>query len=169
MPRSRRPFTKGTKKIQSKIWQLSSGIFGTSAGTAALLFATPGGDPTTILRIRGEISGWVDGTQAPAKAALITYGIIQVPEGTGSTVVWDPFSDANAPWLLYGQAVVGYEEMVTDVVDVPGLSSFRHVIDNKAMRILRPDIELQFAVTNTTVGGALGVNLNYGLRWLQGF
>ncbi len=168
MPRPRLR-SRGQKKLDHTRWDNSNGIFGTSAGAAAFEFSAVGTEPATLLRIRGEVAAWVDGTQAPAKAALISYGIILVPEGTGTTVLFDPFLDANAPWLLYGQGVIAYEEMVTDVVDVPGVTSFRHVIDNKAMRIIRPDVEMQFVVTNTTIGGALGVNLNVGLRWLIGF
>ncbi len=164
-----RVFRKGTKKIQSKVWELSNGFAAQSAGVTGINFSTVGTVPTTLLRIRGEVMAWADGTQAPATAALVSYGIILVPEGTGTTVLFDPFADPNAPWLLYGQGTIGYEEAVTDVVDMPGLTSFRHIIDNKAMRIIRPDVEMQFCVTNTTINGALGVNLNFGLRWLQGF
>ncbi len=170
MARPRRFPTKGTKKIQAKIWELSTGqAAGISAGTTALNFASVGTNPSTLLRIRGEVAGYLLGASAPAVGVRLTYGIILVPEGTGTTVLWDPVTDANAPWLLYGQAHLAYDEKVTDVVDVPGMSSFRHVIDNKAMRIIRPDVEMQFVVTNTTTISADSATLLYGLRWLQGF
>ncbi len=159
-----------TKKIDNVIWDLSTGGVGAlSAGTSAILFASVGTQPTTLLRMRGQVLSYVDATQAPGGLVQLTMGIIKVPEGSGTTVQYDPATDANAPWIWYDFALLGYEEMVTDVVDVPGATSFRSVIDNKAMRRIRPDEELQFAITNTTQAGALSVNMRYGVRWLQGF
>ncbi len=63
--------------------------------------------------------------------------------------------------------MIGYEEMVTDVVDVLGLTSQRLVIDSKAMRIVR-NSEIQMVVENTTIGSALAVNLNVQGRFLSG-
>ncbi len=158
------------KKIQSLIWDLSSGTFSAlSAGSAALNFSSVGSTPTTLLRIRGEVTGYIDAASAPGKLVAINYGIILVPESQGTTVIWNPVGDATAPWLLYGTMILGTEEMVTDVVDVPGISSRIHSIDNKAMRRIRPDVEMQFVVENTTLLTASSVNLSYSLRWLQGF
>ena len=122
---------------------------------------------TTLVRIRGEVVCYLDATSAPGTLVQIIYGIIQVPEGSAGAARYSPVADPNAPWLLYGTAHLGYEEMVTDVIDVPGMTSFRHVIDNKAMRIIRPDVELQLVVSNTTVFTAAPVNFAYNLRWLQ--
>ena len=161
---------RAQKKLDHTRWDLSTGSFSAqSAATAAINFSSVGTTPATLLRIRGEVFGWNDAASTPPKSIQCTYGIILVPEGTGTTVLFDPVSDGNAPWLLWGTAHLGYEEMVTDVVDVPGLTSFRHVIDNKAMRIIRPDIEMQFVMTNTTVGGSGNMNVAYSLRWLLGF
>ena len=168
--RSRFPQRAFTKKIDHTLWELSTAFFaGLTAGASAAQFSTVGTTPTTLLRIRGEVMGFLDVAGDPPFGVQISYGIHLVPEGTGTTVLADPFADANASWLLYGTAFIGYEEMVTDVVDIPGITSFRHVIDNKAMRKIPPDTEMQFVVVNTTVGGAKGVNVSYQLRWLQGF
>ena len=172
MPLSRRPFRGRpvAKKIQHTSWELSNGNFtAQAAGTTARAFSSVGTAPTTLMRIRGEVMGFIDGVLGAGKLVMCSYGIILVPEGTGTTVLYDPFTDGNAPWLLYGQASLGYEELVTDVVDVPGITSFRHVIDNKAMRIIRPDVEMQFVMTNTSTVSAQAVHVAYGLRWLQGF
>jgi len=171
MPRPSRPHrARAGKKLDHTTWRLSNGFFSAqAAGTAALNFSTVGTQPATLLRIRGEVCGYADAADAPGAASLLTYGVILVPEGTGATVLFDPFTDGNAPWLLYGQALIAYEEKVTDVIDVPGITSFRHAIDNKAMRIIRPDVEMQFVITNTTLLSAGAVNLSYGLRWLEGF
>ena len=172
MARFRDSFSRArpAKKIDNVIWDLSNGfVTGLSAGTQAFQFSTVGTAPTTLMRIRGEIFSYLRGTTAPATLARVTYGIILVPEGSGATVQFAPISDANAPWLLYGSGVVGYNEEVTDVIDVPQLTMFRHDIDNKAMRKIRPDVEMQLVVENTTLAGADAVDFGYQLRWLQGF
>ncbi len=159
-----------TKKIDSVSWDVSNGFSAAqSQGTQAINFASVGTIPTTWMRIRGEISAWIDGLEAPAVSCRCTYGLILVPEGTGTTVLFDPVADGNAPWLLYGSAELAYEEHVVDVIGNPGMTSFRHTIDNKAMRIIRPDIEIQMVVVNTTTTSAASFNFGYQLRWLQGF
>ncbi len=120
----------------------------------------------TILRTRGELVVSVDGTSAPGALALISCGLIIVPEGTGTTVLQSPFTDANADWFWYQQITVGYEEMVTDVVDVPGITSARVPVDSKAMRIGVPDTEVQFVAENTTLATAEVVNISLALRFL---
>ena len=164
-----RPFRSRARPLKNRyIWELSTGSFSAqAAGTSALQFSSVGTAQTTLVRIRGEIIGSVDATQAPGGLVSLTWGIILVPEGSGTTVQYKPSQDANAPWLLYGSAHLGYEEMVTDVVDVPAITGFRLVIDNKAMRIIRPDQEMQLVVDNATVFTALPVNFAYTLRWLQ--
>ncbi len=174
MPQPRRSFRAPAraKKLDHKNWELSNGYFSAIAAAAspvALQFSTSASQPATLLRIRGEITAYRDGTTAPPTAVLVSYGIILVPEGTGTTPLFDPFIDANAPWLLYGQGLIAYEEAVSDVVDVPVVTGFRHVIDNKAMRIIRPDVEMQFVLANTTQASTSSINLNYGLRWLLGY
>ena len=166
----RRQFSHPGKKLDHTAWDLSSGFASAlSAGNQAFEFSSVGSQPSTLLRIRGEISCWLDGTDAPPVGIQVNYGIILVPEGSGSTPRYTPFGDANAPWLLYGQGTIGYEEAVTDVVAVQNIMSFSHTIDNKAMRIIRPDVEMQLVVENTSVGGAGAINFSYNLRWLQGF
>ncbi len=175
MARSRsRTFPAGrlpAKKLDHTLWQLSTGSFSAiaSGATAALGFSSAGTTPATLLRMRGEVLGFLDAVQAPGRLIQVNYGIILVPEGSAADVQFAPLSDANAPWLLYGTAMLGYEEAVTDVIDFPGLTSFRHVIDNKAMRIIRPDVEMQFVVENTTLFAAATLNLAFSMRWLQGF
>jgi len=109
----------------------------------------------------------MDGAATLGSAVRVTIGINQVPEGTGVTVLRTPRGDADYSWIYWTSFVLGYEEQVTDVVDVPGLSSFREVLDNKAMRILRPDEELQVVFENSTLGGASTVNLNMDGRILS--
>ena len=159
------------KKIDHVAWDgfmLSHNALG--AGIAAFTFLTQALDrPTTLMRIRGQLHCFVDGAQATGGACNISAGIIKVPEGTSTTVVYNPVADDKAAWLWYSSFFIGYEEMVTDVIDVPGITSFREKIDNKAMRIVRPDEELQLVVENTTIGGAISVNFGIAGRMLNGF
>ncbi len=171
MPRPRRSFRgRPGKKLDHTRWEVSTGQFlAQSAGSVAFNFSAAATQPATLLRMRGEILGFIDAVATPGVLVSVTYGIILVPEGTGTTVLFDPLLDGNAPWLLWGTGILGYEEMVTDVVDVPGISSFRNVIDNKAMRIIRPDVEMQFVMNNATIGTAHATALTVALRWLLGF
>lgn len=156
-------------KIQNVRWLGGTFTFGgLGAGSAALTFLTAGNDTETILRVRGELIVFRDGLSAPASLIDVALGAIVMPEGQGTTVVSDPATDSNAPWFLYERGTVGYEEMVTDVVDVPGLTIFRKEIDVKAMRIIRPGIEAQLVHVNTTIEGAQTVNTNLSVRALFG-
>ena len=157
------------KKMDNLFWGVATGFFaGQSAGPAALNFITTPTLPATLLRLRGEVICYLDGAGASSELIRVHMGIILVPEGSGTTVVYDPHLDPNAPWLYHQIVHLGYEERVTDVVDSPVTSAARYVIDNKAMRRIRPDVEAQFCMTNETVGGAEAVNVVYGIRVLQG-
>jgi len=163
MPRGRH-----AKKIQYTHWTYGSADHGAlTAGTAASTVAAAQHEPETILRIRGEWVAYVDGASAPPKTMAVGVGLILVPEGEGTTVRWSPITDGDAPWLWVDYAIIGYEEMVIDVVDVPALTMVRRVIDNKAMRIVR-NRELQFVVENATIGGAGAVNVFANFRVLSG-
>ncbi len=159
------------KKIDNVFWGVTSGIFSAlgAGGTLALNAIAVGTQAATLLRVRGEVLGYLDAVQTPPTGCRLSMGLILVPEGTGSTVVYDPALDSNAPWLWYAMMHLGYEEYVTDVIDTPLVSASRLVVDNKAMRRIRPDVEVQFVVNNTTTFGATPANLAFGLRILQGF
>ena len=129
-----------------------------SAGTIAKTLLAAQHDRETILRIRGSLMCYIDAAAAPGILVEVAVGFILVPEGTGTTVLWSPATDADAPWMYYTSFLLGYEEMVTDVVDVPSLSGYREVIDSKAMRRVRNQ-ELQVVVENTSVLSAKTVNL----------
>ena len=152
---------RGSKKIDFVRW---SGFNGTAnaltAGTLGSLAIVAEAVPETIMRTRGNLVAWMDGTQAPGPATQVAVGMIVVPEGTGSTVLWSPFTDINAPWFYHTQFLLGYEEYVIDVIDAPGLSVYREVIDSKAMRKIPPDSEIQVVFENTTIISAGTVNVH---------
>ena len=156
------------KKIDFTHWTGFSGTsVAQSAGSVGVTLGAAVHEPETLLRIRGEALVFVDANQAPGTRVLVTMGIINVAEGTGTVVNWAPFTDADAPWIWYWSCVVGYEEYVIDVIDCPQLSSNRVVIDSKSMRILRNQ-ELQFVVENTTLGSATSINAEVSGRILTG-
>jgi len=156
------------KKIDFVHWSGQAGSFlGQGAGTNALTLFAALHEPETLLRIRGNLITTLDGTQAPGGLVRMGLGIINVAEGTGTVANWSPLADPDAPWIWYDTFFVGYEEAVTDVIDVPGLSSYRSTIDSKAMRIIRNQ-ELQLVLEQATTGAAMTTNTAVSVRILSG-
>jgi len=152
------PRRRSGKKIDFVHWTGFSDTFnGQAAGSVGKTLFAAQHDPETLLRIRGNFVSYVDGAQAPGGQIGVGAGIILVPEGTGTTVLWAPLADADAPWIWYTSFLLGYEEYVTDVIDSPGVTSFREVIDNKAMRVIRNQ-EVQLVVEQGTTGTAMSMN-----------
>ena len=158
------------KVIDNLRWSGGVALFGSAlgAGTAALTVLAAGVPRETIMRTRGEVTVALDSVSIPGALILVSMGMVLVPEGTGTTVVWDPFSDAEAPWFWFRETVLGYEEMVADVIDIPGLTSSRIVVDSKAMRRANVDEEAQFVITNTTLIAAKAINFGASFRFLLG-
>ncbi len=158
------------KKIDTVHWISGQFSFITQgAGTVAGTLAAAQHLPETLMRTRGEWYGGLDGPQAAKVGTLITIGMIQVPEGTGTTVLWSPFTDSDAPWIWWDTAMLIYEEMVTDVAwNTPG-TAVRRVVDSKAMRKLR-NTELQLVLESTTISGitAADIDVNFHVRLLAG-
>ncbi len=127
------------KKIDFTHW---TGFAGTSlglaaAGTSAATLLAAAHEPETLLRTRGNVVAFVDGPQDPGVLVSVGVGFIPVPEGTGTTVLWSPITDPDAPWFWFDRFTIGYEEAVVDVIAMAALSVYRSVIDSKAMRIVR--------------------------------
>ncbi len=137
-----------------------------AAGSVGFTLAAAQHDRETIMRTRGSLLGYLDGTQSPGTLLVVAVGFALVPEGTSTTVLWSPFTDPDAPWFYYESFFLGYEEYVTDVIDAPGVSSFRQVIDSKAMRRVRNQ-EVQMVVENATVLAAGTVNVGVNGRFLS--
>ncbi len=162
-----------TKKIDSVFWTGGTpvSVGAQTAGTIAgnILGVSAINRPVTILRVRGEVLSYLDGAQAPAGLVRLDMGLAVVPEGSAAVAAWDPTTDENAPWFWFQRVHLGYEEMVTDVIDIPGITSVRTVVDGKAMRKLGVAEEVQFAVSNVTVNGARTINTIIAVRFLLGF
>ena len=159
------------KKIDNLRWlgSIVAPFAAMGSGSQAFTVANAGVPRETIMRTRGQVIVAIDGTSAPGTMALISMGLVLVPEGQGTTVVWEPFNDAEAPWFWHYETFLGYEEMVTDVIDVPGITSDRVIVDSKAMRKANVDEEIQFVITNTVViGGGEIINAAATFRFLLG-
>jgi len=141
------------KKITTVHWEgVSFEAAGLTAGTVGQLVAAAQHLPETLMRIRGEVAACFSGSLAPTVGVALSMGIIQVPEGTGTTVLWSPFTDADAPWIWWDAFNLLYFEQVTDVIASQAAMSARRVMDSKAMRKLR-NTELQFVAENVTITG----------------
>jgi len=156
------------KKIHYTHWTGFEATFlALGAGSSAATVGAALHEPETLLRTRGSLVCYVDAVQAPSAMAQVAIGIIPVPEGTGTTVLWSPITDSDAPWLYYSRFVVGWEEGVTDVIEVAGLGIYRETVDSKAQRILRNQ-ETQCVIEQTTLNGAVSVNATLTGRFLSG-
>ncbi len=157
------------KTIGHTRWQGFSGTaFGLSAGSSAVSVGPSSVQRETIMRTRGNLIAYIDGLVNPAIAIRCACGLAVVPEGTSTTVLWGPLTDQNAPWFWHTIFVVGYEEYVADVIDAPGLSVYREVIDSKAMRKFPPDSEIQLVFEQDTIAGLGDVNFSANGRFLIG-
>ena len=156
------------KKIRQVHWTFASfGATGFAAGTVASNMLAAQHLPETLLRIRGEVMCHLDGAIAPNVALSLGMGLIQVPEGTGSTVLWSPLTDGDAPWIWWDVFALGYSEPVVDVIAVQTAMAARRIIDSKAMRKFR-NTELQFVAENITTQTAGSVDILGAFRVLAG-
>ena len=161
------------KKIRETHWTLASWDVAAIAGTGTVGVTLSAAQhlPETLMRIRGRYSVALDGALSSPQGAGVAMGIILVPEGTGTSVLWSPISDGDAPWIWWDTATLLYEESVTDVLQsTSNVSSLSAVIDSKAMRVVRNQ-EIQFVLEN---GSALtgytteAVNSAGQMRMLSG-
>jgi len=157
---------KSGKKIDFTRWTFGAFDSALASGSAQGVIVSPATRAQTILRTRGEIVCYADGTQAPAGRVRVGVGFLV--QQAGATAVSLPVTDGDSPFFWYEVFIIGYEEMVTDVIDIPGLSMFRKTIDSKAMRIVRADQEVICIAENLTVGSAMTVNLSVSARFLIG-
>ncbi len=145
------------KKIETVHWTVGAPVNVVSLASAAIeavnVFAAQH-LPETLLRIRGEWVSSLVGALTDAGAARLVAGMILVPEGTGTTVLWSPFIDGDAPWIWWDVMNLVHREPVVDVISTE-LSGARRVIDSKAMRKNR-NRELQFVVENLDPGALTG-------------
>ncbi len=150
-----------SKKIDVVHWTYGSfGETGTAAGVVAQNVLSAQHLPETLLRIRGEWMTGISTQGAPARGTSVTLGLILVPEGTGTTVLWSPITDGDAPWIWWDVINVVHQEVVADVIAVQGMMSGRRVIDSKAMRKVR-NTELQVVFESATLPSLTAVSVSW--------
>jgi len=149
-----------SKKIDSVHWTYGSFLqLAQGPGVVAENVMSALHLPETLLRIRGE---WVcnfSGALGDGEGAGVTVGLIQVPEGTGTTVLWSPITDGDAPWIWWDVMHLIYQEYVVDGNFSSQVASGRRTIDSKAMRKLR-NTELQFVLENADLGALTGASVD---------
>ncbi len=163
------PRRRGTKKIHYTHWTGGgAAAVGQGAGTAAQQVFAAQHLTETLLRFRGNMEAYLDGGQDSNVGVRFSLGLILVPEGTGTTVLWSPITDDDAPWIWTETFGLNYEEAAVDLIQSTGqVSSIRRIIDSKAMRIIRNQ-EIQCVVENVTTIGAANVGWSLYVRALQG-
>ncbi len=151
------------KKIDTVHWTLVQEASASAAvGIVAFNALAAQHLPETLMRIRGEWACGFAGALASQVGVAITGGLIQVPEGTGTTALWSPVTDGDAPWIWWDTIHFFYAEQVADVVaNSPGAFG-RRVIDSKAMRKMR-NTELQFVIQRVTISGMSTGNTDVSL------
>jgi len=158
------------KKIDTVHWSLAQdSVVSLSAGVAAKNLLSAQHLPETLLRIRGEWAAGFAGVLANGVGTAVACGVILVPEGTGTTVLWSPIADGDAPWIWWDVFNLMYTEAVSDVIASQETLSRSRVVDSKAMRKVR-NTELQLVVENATITGlsAGPVNVSFSGRVLAG-
>ncbi len=152
------------KKIDNVHWTGLSAVWAAqTAGSTGRAGLAAQHLPETLLRFRGEWGTTLVGSQAGSVGVEIAIGMIQVPEGTGTTVLWSPITDDDAPWIWWDTISLLYEEPVVDTIST-NLSGARRVVDSKSMRKLR-NTEIQFVVENATISGLGSATTNV---WVSG-
>ena len=103
------------KTIDVVHWTLATGqAIALSAGTVASTLLAAQHLPETLLRMRGEWVASLDGVQNQGIGVAVAAGAILVPEGIGTTVLWSPITDGDAPWVWWDTMHLIYEEYVAD-------------------------------------------------------
>ena len=146
------------KKIDTVHWTLIQETLSTGAGSLAINALPAQHLPETLLRIRGEFIVAPQAPLADAQGAVMACGLILVPEGTGTTVLWSPITDGDAPWIWWDAMNCDYQEFIADGNYTSNTCDGRRVIDSKAMRKVR-NTELQFVVENATITGLTAMTL----------
>ncbi len=156
------------KSINQTFWAfLGANVAAQSAGSQAITFLAAQDLPRTLMRLRGEFLAIFDAAPDVGDQVTVGAGLILVPEGTSTTVLWSPVTDGSAPWIWVDYITLIYEEFNTNVDASQVGAGARRIIDGKAMRRMRNQ-ELQLVVENQTNGTAQATNTSVNTRILLG-
>ena len=163
------PRRRSGRKIDFTHWTgfNASTVSLASGATAGVTLANAQHLPETNLRTRGQALASFVGAGAAGILARFGIGFILVPEGTGTTVLWSPLTDTDAPWFYYLTGNVFHGEAVTDVLGYSDLGGVRETIDSKAMRIVK-NMEIQVVFEQSGITGTQAMNMAVAGRFLSG-
>ena len=145
-------------------WTLGQfSALGQASNTAAQsVIVTAGTTSQTIMRVRGSWACQLDLASADGDAAFIGIGFLVQQAGATATSL--PNTDGDAPFFFYETVPLIVEDASLSIDR--GLSSFRGVIDGKAMCVLRPDQEVIAIAEMSNVSGAPSWNVMASARFL---
>jgi len=118
----------------------------------------------TLMRVRGHWSVSFDGDEMAADHLEVGIGLLL--QQTGAVATSLPLTDPNAPWIWYDQVALYTAEGTN--ADQGFLTSYRGVIDSKAMRRMKPDQSLIFVLETSNIVGAPTVDGYANARFLFG-
>ena len=146
-------------------WTLGTTSFlALAAGNSSDTVVSAGTTSQTIMRVRGEILSWLDGTLGPGAAIIVALGLLIQQAGATATSL--PLTDGEAPFMMYHVWHLAYEEQVTDVIGSPFAAAVRIEVDVKSKRILRPDQEIVAVIEAATIANAAPANTAFAGRFL---
>ena len=119
------------------------------------------------MRVRGNFLVWLDLTGSTAGDVVrVGLGLLVQQADVVSTSL--PLTDGQAPFFWYEVVTLATEFAIATAGEGPtaGAQLFRGVIDGKAMRVLRPDQEVQSIVQTADVVGAPVINGAVDVRFL---
>ncbi len=139
-----------------------------SAGSAAQAELTVEGiSSETLFRIRGNWRTWLD-TSASSAGDVVRVAIGILLQQSGATATSLPLTDGEAPWVFFDVVTLGTESAVGAGAATLGVSSHLAVVDNKAMRRIKPNQTFVCVVETTDVIGAPVINTVFDGRMLVG-
>jgi len=157
-----------------RLTQWSEGVQGVNDHTASdtkTLFASAiaFGEPLTIIRMRGELSGFmtVAGTAGDGfREMAVGIGIVSTDAvSVGVTAIPGPLGpDMGWSWIYH--RLFSMQNSSTGADGATGSGSFRFEIDSKAMRKVGPNETLVAVSQVTTETGTAGARLTLDTRLL---
>ena len=123
----------------------------------------------TLYRIRGEILATLTTAAAANSAKILHCGLIMASAeaaAAGAASIPDPASDLNAPWIWHG--FMHLMRTATTETESFGLASYRLQVDSKAMRKIKANQSLVFAVSPQNLAGSETAQIFFGFRALFG-
>ena len=161
MARARR---SGRKTDYTWIGKCAS--FALASGAAAINSITAVGAPFTVMRIRGQVLGSIDGAVDNDKVCVACGIIVATADAVAAGVASlpSPEADTGAEWIWHGYLLMQAQGTSTDQKAL----AHRLEVDSKAMRKMKALQELVFVVDSLALAGTPATDVTFGVRVLLG-